>query len=291
MRKQSHISAPLLLAAMSLCFLLAGQSTASTLFLHPSPDARVRAGAVATLPVYIEGARDLGALQFDLVFDGELMEVVEVTAGASMPPVLLDFHVVQPGLLRVALAGSEAVDEDTRLDVQVRGVAAGSTALTVQNAQAWELSTGYDLLIQTRPGQLTVTGGLPISGLLIAAVVALVLLAGLGLLLLLRKRKPRSIQAPPESGGDAQDSSPGPPMPPAGPPPPPSMTAQPPSKPKTWYQARAGERYGPYDEQQFAALAREGNVLPSDLVWTETMTEWVRADSIKGLLSGSATDG
>ncbi len=291
MRKRSRFPAPLLLTAASLCFLFAAQSTASTLFLFPSPDARVRAGAVATLPVYIEGARDLGALQFDLVFDGELMEIVEVTAGASMPPVLLDFHVVQPGLLRVALAGSEAVAKDTRLDIQVRGVAAGSTALTLQNAQAWELSTGYDLLTQTRPGQLTVTGGLPISGLLIAVIVALVLLAGLGLLLVLRKRKPRSIQAPPGSGGGAPYPSPGPPLPPAGQPPPLSVTAQPPSKPRGWYLVRAGERYGPYDEQQFAALAREGNVLPSDLVWTETMAEWVRADSIKGLMNGFETDG
>ena len=291
MRKRSHFSAPRLLAAASLCLLFAEQSTASTLFLLPSPEARVRAGAVATLPVFIEGARDLGALQFDLVFDGEVMEIVDVRAGAFMPPVLLDFHVVQPGLLRVALAGSEAVDEDTRLDIQVRGVAAGNTALTLQNAQAWELSTGHDLLTQTRPGQLTVTGGLPIGGLLIAAIAALVLLAGLGLLLVLRKRKPRTLQAPPESGGGAPYFSPGPPMPPAGPPPPPFVKAQPASKPRTWYLVRAGERYGPYDELQFAALGREGNVLPSDLVWNETMADWVRADSIEGLMRGSWSGG
>jgi len=274
-------------AAAALGLVFAVQALASGLSVFPPPETRVRAGGEATLPVTIEGARDVGALQFDMAFRDDILEIVEVASGGGMPPVLLDFHVVWPGLLRVAMAGSEPIDGDVQIDVRIRGLAAGSGDLEIQDALAWELTTGFELLTEARPGRVTVTGGMPMAGLLITLVLGLLMLAGIGLILLLRKGKAGGGQ--PDCGGATwtPPSPPGPPPPPGGPPAPPAAAPQPPPSSRNWYLGRGGERYGPYDDQQFEAMVREGNVLPDDLVWNETMAEWLRADAVKGLLSGS----
>ena len=264
-------------AAAAFSFVFAVHASAAGLSVFPPPDTRVRTGGETTLPVTIEGARDLGALQFDIIFQDDILEIVEVTSGAGMPPVLLDFHVVSPGLLRVALAGSEPIDGDVQIDVRIRGLAAGSGDVALQDTLAWELTSGFELLTESRPGQITVTGGMPMVGLLIALILGLLLLVAIGLILLLRKGKPGGGQPTTGSGAGAPPSPPGP-----APPAPPAASA-----PRAWYLGRGGERYGPYDEQQFKTMARDGNVLPDDLVWNETMAEWLRADAVRGLLSDS----
>lgn len=51
-----------------------------------------------------------------------------------------------------------------------------------------------------------------------------------------------------------------------------------------WHLSRGGQSYGPYTEEQFRQLIQDGNVRPGDLVWNETLTDWVLADSLDGLL-------
>jgi ribosomal protein L40E len=188
-RHISRSTVALLVAVATLCLIHTATSFADALSVFPPPETRVRAGSEVTLPVSITGAQDLGALQFELLYDEEILEVVNVTQGSGMPPVLLDFNVVQPGLLRVALAGSEPIDGDTRIEVRFRGLAAGAGAIELQEVKAWALTTGYDLLIEARPGQVTVTTGLPVSGILITVILLLILIAVILLLMRMRKSK------------------------------------------------------------------------------------------------------
>jgi hypothetical protein len=51
-----------------------------------------------------------------------------------------------------------------------------------------------------------------------------------------------------------------------------------------WYVSRGGKRYGPYRREELAQHARSGNVVPTDLVWSESTDGWVRADQVPGLL-------
>jgi len=164
-------------------------SFADALSVFPPLETRVRTGSEVTLPVSIKGAQDLGAFQFEMLFDEEILEIVNVTRGSGMPPVLLDFNVVRPGLLRVALAGSESIDGDTRIDVRIRGLATGSGALELQEVKGWALTTGYELLTEARPGYITIIAGSPISGTLIAVILVLILIAALVVLLRMRKSK------------------------------------------------------------------------------------------------------
>ncbi len=51
-----------------------------------------------------------------------------------------------------------------------------------------------------------------------------------------------------------------------------------------WHYARAGQQHGPIEASAFRAMAARGEILPTDLVWTTGMPQWVAAGSIEGLL-------
>ena len=51
-----------------------------------------------------------------------------------------------------------------------------------------------------------------------------------------------------------------------------------------WYYARNKQPFGPIDEATFRGLCRSGQVVPSDMVWTDGMAGWVPAGSMPGLL-------
>lgn len=50
-----------------------------------------------------------------------------------------------------------------------------------------------------------------------------------------------------------------------------------------WHYAKDGERHGPISAEELKQLATAGDLLPSDLVWTEGKDEWKPASVIKGL--------
>lgn len=50
-----------------------------------------------------------------------------------------------------------------------------------------------------------------------------------------------------------------------------------------WFYAKDGERHGPISSQQLKELAATGELLATDLVWTDGRDEWKPASKIKGL--------
>jgi hypothetical protein len=50
-----------------------------------------------------------------------------------------------------------------------------------------------------------------------------------------------------------------------------------------WYYMSGGEQHGPVTGAQLKSLAASGGLLPEDLVWNQSMTEWVAARRVKGL--------
>jgi uncharacterized RDD family membrane protein YckC len=49
-----------------------------------------------------------------------------------------------------------------------------------------------------------------------------------------------------------------------------------------WYYARAGQQFGPIDHPTLATLYASGQVVPSDLLWTQGMANWLPADQVLG---------
>ena len=56
---------------------------------------------------------------------------------------------------------------------------------------------------------------------------------------------------------------------------------------KSWYISVGGVRSGPHEPNALRNLVASGRLGPSDLVWSEGMTEWVAASKIKGLFGSS----
>jgi hypothetical protein len=51
-----------------------------------------------------------------------------------------------------------------------------------------------------------------------------------------------------------------------------------------WFYLKNGQNVGPFTQDQLRQLARQGQLLPTDLVWKNGMPSWSPASSIPGLL-------
>jgi uncharacterized membrane protein len=56
----------------------------------------------------------------------------------------------------------------------------------------------------------------------------------------------------------------------------------------TWFMMRGGQQYGPYPDADMRKFAAEGNVAATDYVWNDSMTDWVQAGTVPGLLPAPA---
>jgi hypothetical protein len=50
---------------------------------------------------------------------------------------------------------------------------------------------------------------------------------------------------------------------------------EPEKHPQSWHVSRENEQFGPYDHEHFMQLIRDGNVVADDLVWNDTMEDWL----------------
>ncbi len=50
----------------------------------------------------------------------------------------------------------------------------------------------------------------------------------------------------------------------------------------TYYITRAGQRYGPYSLEDLQAMSTKGQILPTDLAWSEGLSNWVPVSQVLG---------
>src|SRR4051812_29923004 len=55
-----------------------------------------------------------------------------------------------------------------------------------------------------------------------------------------------------------------------------------------WYFARNGQTFGPFSHEQLRDLARDGRLLPNDMVAYEGANQWVPASTVQGLFAPAA---
>jgi len=53
---------------------------------------------------------------------------------------------------------------------------------------------------------------------------------------------------------------------------------------KIWWYARGDKQFGPCSAIELKAIAKSGEIVSTDLVWKEGLSEWKPASSIKGLI-------
>src|SRR5262245_46006371 len=52
-----------------------------------------------------------------------------------------------------------------------------------------------------------------------------------------------------------------------------------------WYYARNDQQRGPVSADTLRAMAASGELRPTDMIWNESMPDWVRAESVREVFS------
>lgn len=142
----------------ALSFILAPAVHSATLSLKVGTVES--SGQSIELPLSAVRCDGLGALQFSLGYDAELIEPTSVDAGGDLTGGLVAFDIKSPGTLRVAMISSKPVNGPGELlKITFRRInPEGSTSdLTVTEATAWDHQTNTEMLVTHEAGMLTLT--------------------------------------------------------------------------------------------------------------------------------------
>ncbi len=156
-------------------------------------------GGTVQVPLNINGATNLGALQFNVRYDPQVLQIDTVTRGALVANGLVDSNASESGKLRVGVVTTDAMNGDgviANANFKVIGRAGTSSVLTIENARAWETPSHLEILVNVQGGRVSVIAASP-PWLIIGAVLGLALTLFLILIFMLtRRRKPAPAYAP-----------------------------------------------------------------------------------------------
>lgn len=117
-----------------------------------------RAGGEVDVPVVVQGVRELGAFQMDLVYDASVLDPVGVTEGSALPAAMLDDNASAAGRWKVGVAINKPFSGDGELLRFKFKIRSGTRSdLTFERAHAWDHSNPpLEMLLQCRAGAVTV---------------------------------------------------------------------------------------------------------------------------------------
>ncbi len=171
----------LILSATILLGIGAAQAASVTIQV---PSIEANADSEVDVPIHVTGASGIGAMQLDVLYDPSILSLETVTSGPLLGSnALLEFDSNTVGRLMMAMVTIDGMNGDDTIATvrfKVLGEEGQKSALTLENAYAWEGSTHHDIIVQTEPGQIMVTGSSSSSILWIV-----IILAGLLLLVVL----------------------------------------------------------------------------------------------------------
>ncbi len=164
-------------------------------------------GAKVEVPISVRAAQQLGALQFELVYDPAVLEAHTVEKGSMPQEITVGSNVVSPGRLRVVMnaPARESISGDGTLLkalFTVKGQDGKGCELRLEQVQAWDNTKPdappYEMLVAVEHGKFTVTsGGAPV-GLILGICGGVVLLVVV--IVAVARRKPRAAVGGPAVG-------------------------------------------------------------------------------------------
>jgi len=110
------------------------------------------------VPVNANNAGNLGSLEFDLVYDPDVLQPEAVVKGDLADNAMIDFSFARSGRVWVALVDSNGISGSGSLAViSFRRVGSGQTAatLTLENVRAHDATTFIDIITSAKQGNLT----------------------------------------------------------------------------------------------------------------------------------------
>jgi len=173
----------LLLVAVALC---AGGQTVQL----AAPTIEAKPGEEFVIPISFRNAPGLGAIEFDLCYDREVLEAVAVEQGPLAQGMLAEVRTTVPGFVLAAFAAGQggAKGDGIILNVTFRakGEAGATARLSFEKVRAWRGDDDYEVAVELREGKVTVVSALPWP--LIGAVAGGAVVVLLVLLAITRKR-------------------------------------------------------------------------------------------------------
>lgn len=121
------------------------------------------AGTQVRVPVLVREAQGVGALELELTYDPSVLEAQSVEPGPILSG-LVDFNVVKPGRLKIAMATSQAVNGSGELFlVMLKVLSSGQSRLGLENVAAWEQANSQEMTVSLEPGAFKTSGGAAVS--------------------------------------------------------------------------------------------------------------------------------
>ncbi|MDD5398800.1 MAG: cohesin domain-containing protein [Dehalococcoidia bacterium] len=110
------------------------------------------------VPVNANNASNLGSLEFEVVYNPDILQPVSVTKGDLADNAMLDSSFARSGRVWVAMVDSNGLSGSGSLaEITFRRVGSGQTAavLTLENVRAYNATTLVDIMTSTTAGSLT----------------------------------------------------------------------------------------------------------------------------------------
>jgi hypothetical protein len=117
---------------------------------------RGTAGKEIEVPVDVRSPAGLGALEVEVVYDPEVLELKDVGEGPLLADAMLGHKLLVPGRVRCDLISAKPIDSDGSLFVvrfQAKG-AKGQTQIALVNAQAWDHADILEMRVAVEAGLL-----------------------------------------------------------------------------------------------------------------------------------------
>ena len=125
----------------------------------PTPEPTVALAKVIAVPIFLEGAANVGSLEFVLVYEPTVLAVTTVEQGALASNALLESSAQTPGLVWAAMIDANGMNGDGPAAVvtfDVIGNGESSTMLTLESVLAYDATTLLDITTRFLPGSFTV---------------------------------------------------------------------------------------------------------------------------------------
>ncbi len=159
---------------------------------------QAKQGEDVAIPVSIKGASKTAAMQMDLVYDPAILEAGKIDNGPLLADnCLLESNTSQSGRIRLALISKDGINGDGVLfnaNFKVRGAAGARSAFTLDNVRVWMIPKAHESMPEmqhlidvkaiTQPGEIAISGGLPLWAIATAAIAVVLVI-----LLILKSRK------------------------------------------------------------------------------------------------------
>ena len=121
----------------------------------------IPASKMVSVPILATQARNVGSLEFVLVYDPLMLEFAQVEAGLLAGNAIIDSGLSRPGRIWAAIIDAQGINGSGTVAVvqfNLRDQSSGTLPLTLESIAAFDANTLVDIITTTTPGQFNGAG-------------------------------------------------------------------------------------------------------------------------------------